>query len=213
MPDAQLPSTPALPNWLLRTVSAVSGLLLVWAAVMAVLASLVAPRPAWVLFGFEVVVLIAGVIGVAFGRRRFQDGQGLALICIAGTVFASAVLSWLGNRQGVTLVESRGQASLLGFAVARVAIAGFFAAAATYAVLRRTPEARAYGIRAAAALVGLAGLGAAFWLGRQQVASLAPFVAGGVKLVALVVGMILVCAGGHCTIRAFESGRTQPGGV
>jgi len=178
---------------------------------MAVLASIVAPRPAWVLFGFELVVVAAGVIGVGFSRRRFQEGQGLTLVCIAGSVFAAAVLSWLGNRQGVTLVESRGQTSLLGFAAVRLAIAAFFAIAASYAVLRRTAGARAYAIRAGVALLALASLGAAFWFGRGQIASLAPFVAGAVKLVALTVGMILICAGGHCAIRAFESGRTQPG--
>lgn len=207
---ALAPVTP-LPSWLLRSVGAVSGLLLLWAAVMAVLASVVAPRPAWVLFGFEIAVVAAGVIGVGFSRRRFQEGQGLALICIAGSVFAAAVLSWLGNRQGVTLVESRGQTSLLGFAAARLTIAAFFAVAASYAVLRRTAEARAYAIRAGVSLLALAGLGAAFWLGRGQIASLAPFVAGAVKLVALIVSMILICAGGHCAIRAFECGRTQPG--
>ncbi|MCC6950905.1 MAG: hypothetical protein IT433_05605 [Phycisphaerales bacterium] len=213
MPEPALPQVTALPSWLLRTVGATSGLLAIWAAVMAVLASIVAPRPAWVLFGFEVVVVAAGVIGVGFSRRRFQEGQGLALTCVAGAVFASAVLSWLGNRQGVTLIETRGQASLLGFAAVRVGVAGLFALAAAYAVLRRTAQARAYALRAGVALLALGGLGAAFWMGRQQIGALAPFVGGAIKLLALTIGMILVCAGGHCAIRAFESGRTQPEGA
>lgn len=213
MPELALPQVTPLPPWLLRTIGATSGLLVMWAAVMAVLASIVAPRPAWVLFGFEVVVLAAGLIGVGFSRRRFQEGQGLALICVAGAVFASAVLSWLGNRQGVTLIESRGQTSLLGFAAVRVGIAGLFASAAAYAVLRRTAQARAYALRAAIALCGFVALGAAFWMGRHQIGALAPFVAGAIKFVALTIGMVLVCAGGHCAIRAFESGRTRPEGA
>lgn len=213
MPEPTLPQVTALPSWLLRTIGVTSGLLVMWAAVMAVLASIVAPRPAWVLFGFEVVVAAAGVIGVGFSRRRFQEGQGLALICVAGSVFASAVLSWLGNRQGVTLIESRGQTSLLGFAAVRVGVAGLLALAAAYAVLRRSTRARAYGIRGAVALLALAGLGTALWMGRQQIGALAPFVAGAIKFVALTIAMVLVCAGGHCAIRAFECGRTQPEGA
>src|SRR3954466_11027292 len=56
------------------------------AIAMAAAALLVSRSPVWFLFGFEVVIAITAPMGVLFAMGRFQDGQGLALLCIAGTI-------------------------------------------------------------------------------------------------------------------------------
>src|SRR6267142_2051810 len=63
---------------------------------MIVGAMILSPKPVWVLFGFEVVITVATVLGVLFAMGRFQDGQGLAMACVAGTIAVGSFLGWLG---------------------------------------------------------------------------------------------------------------------
>jgi len=213
MPDRTDVEVTPLPRWFLRSAMLAGGVLALWALAMVILAAFVAPRPAWILFGFETMVVASGVVAVAFGRGKFQDGPGLALACVAGTVFAAAALSWLGNRQGVTLIEGRGPVSLTIFAAARVGIAALVGLGAAYAVLRRTAVGRGYAWRAIAAVAGIGVLGAVMMFGRGAMAGWSGVIQGAISLLWLGAVMGLICAGGHCVIRAFESGRTEREGA
>jgi len=69
-------------------VSAAVGLSAIWGAWDAVGRE---PR-VWALFGFEIVTLIAAVLGVLVGLGRFREAPALSAFSIAGTIFASATL-------------------------------------------------------------------------------------------------------------------------
>src|SRR5262245_43109895 len=71
----------------------------VGSAILAGAAPLLVPdqRPSWALVGFELVVLVACVQGVLFGRGRFGQGPGLALACVGGTILVASGLGWAGS--------------------------------------------------------------------------------------------------------------------
>lgn len=48
---------------------------------------------AWFLLAFEIIVLMAGLMGVLVGLGRFRDAPALATLCVGGCVFVAAVLS------------------------------------------------------------------------------------------------------------------------
>jgi hypothetical protein len=46
----------------------------------------------WALLGFEIVTLVASVLGVLVGLGRFREAPALSTFSVAGTIFASATL-------------------------------------------------------------------------------------------------------------------------
>jgi hypothetical protein len=179
-------------------------------ALAAAFLPLLAPgeRPAWMLFGFELVVLTTGVLVAFFGRGRFADGPGLALGTLAGTLVLASAFGWISTGKqlaGTSLTP------LLGL---RLAAGLLLAAAGTYCVLSRNPKSwRAFAI---GALCGTpaAVLAAAFLTsgGRR---ALMTFLSGGgmfqtalAILILIVVGGLL-CASVHMLIKAFEMGRVE----
>ena len=169
-------------------------------------ASLREAKPAWALFGFEVVTLLAGVMAVLFGVGKFRESPGLALACIAGTIFVAAGLGWYSVPpvQGVGRVVTG--VPVTPFLAARCLIAVGMAAVGAWMVLSR--ERRAWkpaiigavlGAPVAAVVVGYGYPGT-----RGAVSGLLsnPIVA--VPAVLLLGG--LLAASAHLLIRAFEMG-------
>src|SRR5436189_5413138 len=87
-------------------VGAICGAVLLSALAMVVASTLLVATPVWVLFGFELVIAIACVTGLQFAAGKYQDGQGLAMACVAGTIAVGSFLGWLGSRHRIT--TSRG---------------------------------------------------------------------------------------------------------
>lgn len=172
-------------------------------------------RPAWVLFGFELTVLSAGVVGIMFGRGRFSDAPGLALACVAGTVLAASALGWQGAGRQVAGV------SLTPFLLARVALAAALGLAAAACVLSRAPGGKAWRLAILGAVFGVPVVVAAAALvhpaGRHAIESALGTSAGvhaAVGVAAFLVFGGLLSASVHLVVQAFEMGRVEgePGG-
>src|SRR5437899_6996502 len=78
-------------------------------------------KPVWVLFGFEVAISVASVLGILFARGKFQNGQGLAMACVAGTIVVGSFLGWLGTQHHLT--TTRGDIPLNTWLLGRLAAA------------------------------------------------------------------------------------------
>ncbi len=158
------------------------------------------------LFGFEVVVFIAGVLAAIFGRGRFSIGPGMALANIAGTILVGSAFGYIsaGRQLGTTSLTP-----LLAF---RFLAGGVIAAAAAYCVLSRDPK--SWRVAALGAAMGLpsVALAAAVMVTPARRAVMTFLSGGGIAqtglaVVAVVVVGGLLCASVHLLIKAFEMGR------
>jgi hypothetical protein len=167
-------------------------------------------RPSWALFGFEVVVAVAAVLGLLFGRGRYGDGPGMALACIAGTILAASGLGWAGAGRQLLSV------SLTPVLAGRILAAGTLAACGAWCVLSRHPRSIRLAAVGAALLAPVAmGAGAFMHPTGRRIIDRALGTSSGVQAVVAVLAFFLavglVSAGGHLLIRAFELGRPTSG--
>jgi hypothetical protein len=162
-------------------------------------------KVAWSLLGFELVILVAGTIGVLLGLGRFRQGPALALVCVAGTVLVGTGLgrlSVLANPRAV-LVDP--------WFVTRFLAATALVALATLCVFSRSPGKswRSFIWSVVLGVPVLVMLGV-LWKGRGLLAPLdsAPeAVRVAVALLGFLLMIGLVSASVHMLIRAFEFGR------
>lgn len=223
-----------------RLVAAVVGVMAVVASVVTLGAVLFrADQPYWMVVGFEVVVLGAGVYGVLIAKGRFRDGPGMALLCVAGTLLVAGVLGYYSTKStpgAPAQLLLRGTAvPMKPWALLHVGGALLLAGASAFEVLRRNSRSVYYLARAAMAGVPLAALGiaAALLYRRSQGAKLIyesaveeavmqnkPVPPAPVPLLpewvtwlggslSAVLALVLFCACAHCLIRAFEMGRSS----
>lgn len=203
---------PPLPPLVRYVVAGVSAVVLA-SALAAAVACALAPTPIWVMFGFEVVIALAGVIGLLGVKGRFDEGQAMWLLCIAGTLFVAGFLAYLATRGGVQLRTGGPTHATLAWSVSRLGAAGLFGLLAVYSVLRRTAQGRAFFVRGLVLLAVLGGVLSPFAVARGMpgfVAQMAGPIRGGVLTVVGIVVVVLACAAGHALIRAFESARSEP---
>jgi hypothetical protein len=204
------PNVSAIPRVVLLFLGLLGAAVALSAGAMAVVSLAVAARPVWILFGFEVVVMLAGVIAVLFARGKFHEAQGMTLLCIAGTVFAGSVLGWLSVNGALQVKNTDVPVSLKMWLLARLGCAGVFALAAAGVVLTRRRESRPYLVRAVLTGTPLVLIGAGIMLTRHQLAAMAagvhPVVSIFVVCILGLVGIALASISGHCLIRAFEVG-------
>jgi len=165
-------------------------------------------RPAWMLAGFEVVALVAGVLTVLFGRGRFADGPGLALGTFAGTVLVASAFGW------ISVGKQLGGVSLTPLLAFRVIASLLLAAAGCYCILSRNPKSwRVFAIGAACGAPCVAVMGAGLTSGGRR--ALMNFISGGgmvqtgIAILLLIVLGCLLCASVHLIIKAFEMGRVD----
>jgi len=167
------------------------------------------PKPALALVGFQVVTLVACVIGVLFGRGAFSNAPGLCLACVSGTI---AVAATLGSQS----VQWRlGSGSILSWTALHLGLALVVAGVGAVLVLGRRAKTSWRRLMVGAALgvpvvlvvgsrVVPAGRGAWAWFG-----SLGPFVQTMIAVPAFLLLGALCCASVDLIIRAFEAGRTD----
>jgi hypothetical protein len=200
-----------VPANIRATIAVAGGLVLLSALCGAVAALAANARPAWGLFGFEVVVGVAAACGVwmAGGKQgRYREGPGLAAACIAGTFLVGSVLGYL-SLQPPTLAG----VGLKPFLAGRVLAAAVVAAAGAWCVLSRHP--RSWRLLMIGVLLGAPVLAAAVVAVVPALRGvLAPITgAGAVAQMTAVVGACVVlgallCASADFVIRAFELGGT-----
>ncbi|MBL9001529.1 MAG: hypothetical protein JNK25_10385 [Phycisphaerae bacterium] len=201
-----------LPKLLMLTVALLCGAVGLSAAVFGIVSLLVGAKPFWMIFGFELVTIVASALGVIFARGRFQEGQGMALACIAASMAVAAFLAQL-SVQGQLQLKDGSTISLKGWLVARLGAALILGAIGAYAVLVRHPRSRGYVLRAvltggpvaAGALIALGARGHVESAMKAMPGWLSSTMIGVVGLLAVV----LLSACGHCLVRAFEFGRTE----
>lgn len=155
----------------------------------------------WGMFGFEALVVAAGVLAALFALGRIPDAPGLTLLIIAGTVFISAGLGLvaLGLSPRAVLMQP--------LFLIRFAIVGAFTLLAVFAALGANRTAWRILVRgivlsvASAALlaIGLATRG--LWLSGTGAPQVVLIVAGTMGAIVL---LALLCIGAHLVIRAFE---------
>jgi hypothetical protein len=202
-----------LPKLLSLTIALLCAAVGLSAAAFGIAALFIGEKPFWMIVGFEIVTVVASVLGVMFARGRFQDGQGLALACVAGCFGAGAFLAWLSVQGRIQVKGSDATIGLNGWLMARLAAAAVLAAIGAFAVLRRNPASVGYVIRAMLT-GGPVVLGAALvFMARGSLAGALQGVPA--WLLSIAVGVLgigavaLLSASGHCLIRAFEMGRQE----
>lgn len=223
-----------------RLVAAVVGVVAVVVSLVTVGAVLLrADQPYWMVVGFEVVVLAAGVFGLLIARGRFRDGPGMALLCVAGALLVAGVLGFYSTKStpgAPAQLLLRGTAvPMKPWAMLHIGGALLLAGASAFEVLRRNSRSVYYMARAAMAGVPLAALAiaAVMLYRRSQGAKLAyesavesailqnkpvppvpaPMLPEWVTWLGgslgAVLALVLFCACAHCVIRAFEMGRSS----
>jgi hypothetical protein len=202
----------AAPKLVSLFVGIVCALVLLSSLGMIVASTVLVEPPVWVLFGFEVVVAIAMVLGILFARGKYQDGQGLALACVAGTIAVGSFLGWLGAQHHLTM-RSGGVVSLTGWLMARLLAAAVLGGLASLLVLSRNPRSWSYMLKAAMAGGPLLLVMAVYALKPAALSSamnaMPGWLAGMVGTVGAIAAVVLISASVHCLIRAFELGRTE----
>lgn len=126
-----LPSDPAPdsgyvpPKTLVLASGACFALLGVSGIVGMVAAALPIPKPAWTLFGFELVVTISSFIGLVFAKSGCRVAPAIGLACLGACIGAASLLGYLSVERalgGVSLtpfvgLRCLGAAALAGLAV------------------------------------------------------------------------------------------------
>jgi hypothetical protein len=187
------------------------GVVLLSAVGMIVASLFLVDKPVWVVFGFETVIAIACALGILFALGRFQDGQGLALACVAGTIFVGSFLGWLGTQHHLT--TSRGNIPLNTWLLGRVGAAAVLGFVGALLVLSRNPRSWSYVARAAVTGGPVVALLGVYVLRPSAVSGalsrLPGWAVGIMGTLGALVAVALISASVHCLIRAFELGRTE----
>ncbi|MFN7020777.1 MAG: hypothetical protein ACK4WH_05545 [Phycisphaerales bacterium] len=203
MPERSVPNPDDVKTRLspaLRTVAALISIVVLLSAAGGGVASAITSPPTWFLLGFEVVTLSAAVFGVLLGLGWFASAPGLALLCIAGAIGASAFLGYVGAGQELMGV------GLKPFLLARLACAAGLAGVGGLAVLMRRPKASlpklAAGLVCAATLI-VASAGAWMAVPRVSVMSEIVLAVAGLLVFSLLLG--LLAASVHFFVGAFAA--------
>lgn len=79
-------------------------------------------KPAWFLFGFDVIMPVPIVLALRFFRGKWQDPTGLGLGCVAGTILFGSILGYLSIPEGSLGTQGGpvGQIRLLPWLIARI---------------------------------------------------------------------------------------------
>lgn len=159
-------------------------------------------RPAWFMFGFELVVVLAGVMTWMLGRGRFGS-QAVGLVCLAGTVFIASGFGFLGAGRvlwGFSLVPHL---------AARVLISGAIVALAVRAHLGTDAPSRRLAIRGVILALPVLVVGVTVWAAWGQITGWPSVLVLILMMLGFVAGTGLIAASADCLIRAF-SARTAP---
>ena len=177
---------------------------------MSYTATILATSPRWDLLAFELITLSAGIIAMLFGMGKFREGPAMAMLAVAGTIFAAAVLGFVGVGQQIAIKGSSAPMSLQTYVIARVAIAGMFGAMSVLIALTRTRQAFIAAAKSLYAWVPVAIIIAAvIYRGRISAAlsGLPQFIPPTLGVIAGLALIGFLAAAIHMSIRAFELAR------
>lgn len=197
---------PRPPRWMLA-LCLVLGAGIALSAGLGIFRTVSAHPTNWFVFGFETLLLVAGVFGIGCGLGKYREGPALAMLCVGGTVIVASVLGYTALHKTYLGI----QRDPLTFA--RLSAGGGFAALAALTVMARRPHASSANVVTGLMLSALAaGVGAILGLPgpRGAVTKLHPVLA---SLAFLVLGALLitfVSAAAHHFIRALEHGKDPP---
>ncbi len=185
--------------------------ILLTAVVGGVGAWLIASKPIWILFGFEVVVASACVIGLLWLWRRPVGSPGLGLACLGGSIAASTFLSWLAVRN-VPIAMPQAGVIVLTWLATRVGAGALLCLIGAADVVHRDARSRGYLLKSAIAGVGLAVLVGVLSIGgvRRAVLDMPGWAGFATASFFFILLCVLISAAGHCAIRAFECGIRRP---
>lgn len=177
------------------------------AMIMSPLALFAASEPVLPLGGFEIIVFVAGILGVIWSRGKFLDAPSLALVCIAATVAVGTFLGYLSALGKIDL-GAHGTVSLRLWRYGRLGAALLLVATAAGLSLsrdRRSIPVFVKGVIAAIPIVAAAGI---YLVAGRSVGSaidhLPAFVRIAIYTIAAIVLGGCLCASGHFLIRSFE---------
>ncbi|MEM7754196.1 MAG: hypothetical protein AAF297_01015 [Planctomycetota bacterium] len=204
-------SKPPLPIRLALLASAAAAMALFGWSLYA--ATIAAPATVWAGLGFSLIGLVSAGFAIALGLGRFANGFGIATLSIAGAVATCAVLAWLDLRANLAAVPELARLLnpwLITTAGTGVIVGGL----AALAVLLRSAASWKY---AASGLAGLGAFGGMIGAMRGPGSSLLSRWEDGPEalrvtllLIIAFVGLVLLSAGGHLLIRAFEVTTQSP---
>lgn len=204
MPDATTRKNGLAVRWMVGALCAAVGLSAMGLVVFAVLQR----SSSWVLYTFEVVTLVASILGLLFATRGMRVAPGLSLLCIAGSVAVAAMLTFVSLRGELQLRDGTHAMGLRPWLAARMAAALVLATLSAAVVLNRDARAWSQLARAIAAGVPVVVIaGAGYWLrGHGGMGSTPPWLAAILYMMGAIVAGVSLCAAGHFLIRAFEIG-------
>lgn len=166
---------------------------------------------AWGWFGFEFVTLLAAIFGVLIGLGKFRNGFGLALACIAGAVLVALVFGIhvdARTKIGDNFTYNPWVDRMI---VLRAFVVLSYVFCAAIAVFNRNSKSWGAAIKGIACLLPVAAIGAAYMKFGLPFADDGSDQPNALRVIfVLAVGLlmiILISAGGHLLIRAFEIGR------
>jgi len=154
-------------------------------------------RPAWFMFGFELVVMLTGVLVWMLGRGRFGS-PAVGLVCAAGCILVASLFGFLGSGKvlwGMNLTPFFG---------ARVVLAVLIAAIAGMLQLDSNPKGRRLLVRGAGIGAVAIGLLASAWMMRGQMAAWSEVLLVVLAMVGFVLVTGMIAASADCLIRAFS---------
>jgi len=213
--EPAVPIPPQPPRSVRTVVVVACGLILLTSLPLAVIAGLLPQirsdeKPALALMGFEIVVAVAAVLGVLWGRpsRGAPDlGPALGLACIAGTILAASALGWQGANRNLA------GHSLTPLLIFRAAFALGMLAMAGLLVLGRDRRSWPMALRGLALLAPVVLIAGAilYPTTRAMIERLMgnTIIAFTLTTLGFLGASVLIALGGHCLIRAFEFGRAD----
>lgn len=165
--------------------------------------------PIWGMLSFEIVLLVASALAMLAGLGKFDQGFGLATATLGATILGAAVLGTLDARANLSGAGSPLAKFVVPVLGLRVALGVGLASCGGIAVLSRRPvEWRRFVLGAlltapVLAVGGVIVLRKASWLlnerqGAGELLRVSGLLIGGVLLI------VLLSAGGHLLITAFE---------
>lgn len=166
---------------------------------------------AWAWFGFEFVSLLAAVFGVLIGLGRFRNGFGIALACLTGAVLVAMVFGIHVDARTKIADDPTFRPWVNRMLMLRMLVVLGFAFCASVGVFTRNPKSWGAAVRAIVCLFPvacIAGMIYKFGLPFAGDGSGQPNAPRVISVLAIgLVMIILISAGGHLLIRAFEHGR------
>lgn len=198
------------PQFIKVPTAMLSGAIALQALGMIAFSFIAASKPIWILFGFEVVVIVAAIFGWMYALGRPEIGRGLAGASVAGTILLCSGLAWLAVSK-LSFTNPTAPQVVKMYILTRFAVAVWFGFVGAWWVLTRSRASIPYikSVVWGALIVG--GVGGALVIFRGPIGNLLSTLPDAVRTTCQVLGLIfaaiMLCHIGHNTIRAFECGR------